>query len=204
MNMSLLITGVKGILLPLFAIYLVNRWNFFSYFSFIPNDKIFDFGLASYICILECICHLIISKINDNKVKIECLLYSKNQKKSIKNIPNIEFNQDVAYVRGKITISGVTKRVCKNSIRLVFPNWVDVQSDGQNRLITIDDKVCIINIKDIINSTERYIEEATIDFNIGLIKNYCQDTECTQIINPSIEKQFGYEFIHNKFNLIGG
>ena len=37
-----------------------------------------------------------------------------------------------------------------------------------------------------------------IDFNIGLIKNYCQDTEYTQIINPSLEKQFGYEFIHNK------
>lgn len=204
MNISLVITGVKGILLPLLAIYLVNRWNFFSYFSFIPKDKIFDFGLASYICVLECIYHIIITKINDNKVKIECLLYTKNQKKSINNIPNIEFQQDVAYVRGQITVSGRTKKACKNSIRLVFPNWVDIQNNNQNSLIIRDDNVCIININDIINSTDRYIEEATIDFNIGLIKNYCQDTEYTQIINPSLEKQFGYEFIHNKFNLIGG
>lgn len=204
MNMSLLITGVKGILLPLFAIYLVNRWNFFAYFSFIPNDKIFDFGLASYICILECIYHLIISKINDNKVKIECLLYSNSKVKSINNIPNIEFNQEVAFVRGKITIAGKSKRACKNSIRLTFPNWVDIQVNEQNNLITINNSECIINIKEIISSTDDYIEEATIDFKIGLIKNFCENTTCTQIINPTLEKQFGYEFIHNKFNLIGG
>ncbi len=203
MDISLLTTILKGIIVPLIAIFVVNRWNFFEVFSFIPEEYLFEFGLTSYILLEDCVFHVIKNKMKDNEAQIECLFYCNNQKKSINTIPNIEFQEDVAYIRGSIKVCGKGKKLCKNSIVLTFPNWVDVQIYGQDGLLTVNDNICSINISAIVNRREAYIEEATVGFKIGVIKNYSEDRAYTAVISPTLNNKWGYEFIHNKIDLRG-
>ena len=204
MDKSLFILIIKNIIIPLFTIYLVNKWNFFEIFTFIPTDKLFEFGLSSYLCIFQCIFYFIENKIIDKKSKIKCIFYSKNQRKNIDTTPDIEFVQDVAYVRGTIEVSGKGKRLSKTEIVLKFPNWVDIQVDNRDELITINNNDCIINISKFIPEGVNDIENATVNFTINLIKNYCGDREYSIVIAPSIKNSIYKEFRFNKFNLIGG
>lgn len=201
MEISLIFTIIKGILLPLFAIFLVNKWNLFESITFVPEDYSFEAGLAAYFCILECLYTKLLCKVKAYEAKIECLFYSSEQNENIENNPSISFVNEVAYINGKIKVSGKAKRLCENNVLITIPNWVDIQIDGCENLIKIENNICKIKIDKIINSKEDYVESSSVKFKIGLIKNYSLNEEYSTVIKPSLEKKFGYKFVYNKFKL---
>lgn len=201
MEASLLFTIIKGILMPIFAMFLVSRWNLFESILFVPDDYRFEAGLAIYFCVLEFLYAKAISKIKANKAKIECLFYCSGQQESMTNIPVIQFRNEVAYINGKVNISGKAKKLCKNTVLITMPNWVDIQIDGCENLIMIEDNICKIRIDKIINFREDTVESASVKFKIGLIKNYSSNQEYSKVIQPRLEKKLGYDFTYNKFNL---
>ena len=56
----------KAIALPLFAIFLVGKFNIFDSITFVPNEYSFEIGLTSYFAILDFI-YFKLSKIYLNK-----------------------------------------------------------------------------------------------------------------------------------------
>ncbi|MDU2265216.1 hypothetical protein [Clostridium celatum] len=201
MEASLFFIIVKCILAPIIAVFLVNKWNFFESVTIIPNDYAFEFGLAAYLGFLEWLYAKIVCKIKENEAKIECLFYCSGQQESIESNPAIEFRDEVAYINGKINVSGKVKKLCKNNVLIVIPNWVDIQIDGCEDLIIVENNVCKIKIDKIINSRGTNTETTSVKFKIGLIKNYSSNQEYATVIQPSLEKNFSYKFTYNKFNL---
>lgn len=201
MEASLFFTIVKGILMPILAMFLVNKWNLFESITFVPGEYMFEAGLAAYFCVLECLYAKVMSKINANEAKIECLFYCSGQQESIESNPAIQFRDEVAYINGKINVSGKAKKLCENSVLITMPNWVDIQINGCENLIIIENNICKIRIDRIINSREDTVESASVKFKIGLIKNYSSNQEYSKVIQPSLEKKFRYKFTYNKFNL---
>lgn len=53
MEASLFFIIVKCVLAPIIAVFLVDKWNLFKSITFIPNDYVFEFGLAAYLGFLE-------------------------------------------------------------------------------------------------------------------------------------------------------
>lgn len=201
MEASLLFIIVKCVLFPIIAVFCVSKWNLFKSISFIPNDKVFEFGLAAYLGFLEWLYTILVHKIKKNEAKIECLFYCNGQKESIESNPAIKFRNEVAYINGKINVSGKVKKLCRNNILITIPNWVDIQIDDYGDLIVIENNVCKIRINTIVNSRGDIIENTSVKFKIGLIKNYSSNQEYSTVIQPSLEKKFSYNFKYNKFNL---
>ena len=201
MEASLFFIIIKCILTPIIAVFLVNKWNFFESVTIIPNDYAFEFGLAAYLGFLEWLYTKIVCKIKENEAKIECVFYCSGQQESIESNPAIQFRDEVAYINGKINVSGKVKKLCKNNVLIIIPNWVDIQIDGCEDLIIVENNVCKIKIDKIINSRGTNIETTSVKFKIGLIKNYSSNQEYATVIQPSLEKNFSYKFTYNKFNL---
>lgn len=201
MEASLFFIIVKCVLAPIIAVFLVDKWNVFERIAFIPDDYAFEFGLAVYLGFLEWLYAGLICKIKENESKIECLFYCSGQQESIESNPAIRFINEVAYINGKINVSGKVKKLCKNNVLITMPNWVDIQIDDCDDLIVIENNVCKIKIDKIINLRGDTIESTSVKFKIGLIKNYSSNQEYSTVIQPRLEKKFGYNFTYNKFNL---
>lgn len=201
MEASLFFIIVKCLLTPIIAVFLVYKWNLFESITFIPNDYVFEVGLAAYLGFLEWLYARLLCVIKENEAKIECLFYCSGQQENIESNPAIQFRNEVAYINGKINVSGKVKKLCKNNVLITMPNWVDIQIDGCDDLIVIENNICKIKIDKIINLRGDTVESTSVKFKIGLIKNYSSNQEYSTVMKPSLEKKFGYNFTYNKFNL---
>ena len=46
---------IKAIIPPIIAMFILSKWNFCEYITFIPEDHCFESGLALYLAILEAV-----------------------------------------------------------------------------------------------------------------------------------------------------
>lgn len=199
---SLVFTVIKGILMPIVAIFLVNGWNFFDSISFIPSDKVYEVGLTAYLCILECICFKVINLVKSNKSNIECVFFNSGADNSIDNTPEISFVNDVAYINFRLKLSGKAKKLRKNVLMISFPDWLDIQSVNNSSMSVIDNKKCKFILDKMISNSDTNVENVCITFKVAVIKNYTSDSNCSITLIPELEKKLLYEFSFNKFKLI--
>ena len=201
MNSSLCVTLIKSLLVPIAGIYIASKFNLFDYISFVPENQSFKVAITAYFAILECI-YAKLSKVIGKYCKsdVECIFYCDKQSKSITNIPQLTFVEDVAYIHCSISIKGGASRLAKNSLVISFPNWVEIQNVN-NTVGEVNNKNQLtINFTKLININDRIVEEASVDIKIGLIKNLSADGY-SKIITPSLSKKNMYKLTANKFIL---
>ena len=74
MNKKVIIKIIaNAILVPLISVFLLNKFNLFSYLIFIPEDKRFDVGLICYMAIFEALFEGIVYWISQQSVTISKL-----------------------------------------------------------------------------------------------------------------------------------
>ena len=201
MDSSLKVIILKAIALPLFAIFLVGKFNIFDSITFVPNEYSFEIGLTSYIAILDFI-YFKLSKYIDlnHKASIECLFYSDKLSKKITNIPSVSFIEDVSYINCCITVKGGAKKLAKNALIISFPNWVDLQQTNGSAGIINDKNQFVIELGSIICIDDKIVEVSTVDIKIGLIRNQSPNNYST-VVAPIIKKQFMMQFAFNESEL---
>nr|WP_294490583.1 hypothetical protein [uncultured Anaerosporobacter sp.] len=198
MEDSIVVSLIKGIVMPLIAIFLLNCFNLFDYVKFIPSDFTFEVGLAGYLGILECVYFKLHKIFKSRKVNIECIFSCAGQHNSIDNTPQITFCNDVAIINGSLKVSGRTSKINKNTLLVSFPDWVDIQVKN-NCGISVNNNTCKIDLSKMINKSDTMVEDALFKFKINIIKNYTADVEYSITIKPRLEKNLGYNFTSNKF-----
>lgn len=200
---------IKGLLIPICGIFLVNKFNLFSYMSFIPDDYVYETGLTTYFLVLEFLFTKIPEKIKEKfKTDIRCTLYSDEATKSLGNTPVIAFPPvDVASFYCEINIKGSKRRLNNLLVVISFPQWVEAQVSAGSFSISIgSNNNCIVDLSKLVNPDYDKKNELTVSTKISLIRNSV-DEKCKIDITPKLDFKktlhcrFLMRFIHNSIVL---
>lgn len=204
MTKSLIGAFVKGVVFPILVIWILGRYNIFNDISFVPDDKKFDVGLAAYLGLVECVYVCVYTKmkgfIETNKAEVKCIFWCAGTMPNISSTPYITFVEDTAHINVKVQVSGKVKRLVNNKISLSFPDWLDVQANGDLGINVIG-RVCIIDIGEIIDRNIDVVEDTYHTFKISVIKNYSSSDGYGTIIGPKLKNKFMCIFNSNKFKI---
>lgn len=201
MNCNSIIVSIKSVLVTLISVFFVGKFNIMQVFSCIPEESKFTIGLSVYCVIVNSSLSKLYEHIYlNNRSYIECLFYTDKHSKSISNLPTITFIEDVTFINCKISVKGKSKRLCRNSLVISLPEWVDVD-DFDNSILAVSKKNEIaISLDKIICKSNEISEWASVDIKIGLIRNQYKG-DFSIIITPRIKKSILMKFTSNKFNL---
>lgn len=205
METSFLLAIVKGIVLPTIAIFFLNRINIFDFISIVPSDSCFEFGLAAYLVLLECLYVKLMKFIATKKTQVECVFGCAGQNMNINSIPEMIFNNEVSYINVRVDISGNRKCLAKKKLLISLPEGLDVQVNSGK--VLVENNICKLDIEKIINGNSNMVESTYYRFKIGIIKNYSRNEEDdgygTEVI-PELNNKAICNFKHNKLKIIWG
>lgn len=200
---------IKGLLIPICGIFLVNKFNLFSYMSFIPQDYVYETGLATYFLVLEFLFTKIPEKFEEKfKTDIQCTFYSDEATKSLKNTPAIAFPPvDVVSFYCELCIKGSKRRLNNLLVVISFPQWVEAQASTGSLSMSIGtDNRCTIDLSKLLNPDYNNKNELTVRTKISLIRNSV-DEKCSIEITPKLDykkrlhSRFLMRFVHNSITL---
>lgn len=189
---------VKAVALPIVVMFLLNKWNFCEYITFIPEDYRFEAGLSLYIGILEAVAEFIEYFITKSKASIICTFYTDERREDRHVKPTIQMSDSsmgIASVWCHIILDGNYKKLLGTEICLDIPRWFSVQLDANNSLEQNDHKIkwnVSILLPEHDNKKEVHTE---IRMKISFIRN--NEDNASIVLEPTINKIFGFAFETN-------
>ena len=120
---------LKAILVPLLAVISLNKFNFFSYVTFVPDDYKFDVGLTVYLTLIEAFYEIVKRHIAKSMSEIECVFYERKDSINIKNTPVFvcDSQSGVTTILCRIRLQGNVDNLRKCSLVLNLPTWLSSQ-----------------------------------------------------------------------------
>ena len=196
---------VKSIIIPLIAVFLLNKYNLFEYIKFVPEDYRYEMGLTAYLTLLEMVSGIIQNILEAQKASVICTFYISENDKDIKNIPLIICDESVgvATISYYLELTGNLKKLRKCEFELALPSWVQAQLNNSDAVLNhVDDKL-IWKFDRILPQTGA--EHQTVKFKnkISLIKNDNGNNIYISLV-PQIKKIYGDRIETNGFKLKNG
>lgn len=189
---------IKAVVLPMIAMFMLNKWNLCGYITFIPEDYRFEAGLALYMAILEAVAEFIEYFIAKANATIACTFYTDERREDRHAKPTIQMSDSsmgIASVWCHIILDGNYKILSGTEICLDIPQWFSAQLDANSSLnqnnhqIKWDVSTLLPehdNKKDIHTETR---------MKISFIRN--NENDASIVLEPTIKKRFGLEFETN-------
>lgn len=196
---------VGAVLLPLSSLFLISKFNIFSYLNFIPIDYRYEAGLGCYIAVLDALYEYITYRISKKKTKITFVFYKVLNEMKIGNVPTIvlsERNNGVATFHCNIRLEGNLKRLRKMKIYLPLPNWITSQVPQSDEIRTSVPDGIVWDFSNILPSISEYEQNIECKSSISLIKTQSEN-ELSITVKPQLKKShfwdsFGIEFNANE------
>ena len=199
----------NAILVPLISVFLLNKINILSYFTFIPIDKQFDIGLICYMAFFGTVFEVVLYLVNQRKVTVECIFYNNINEKSLQNTPAVicrESAGGVAYVQCGIKLIGNIKRLKTCQVTMNLPKWVTVQIGQDDQVASYCNNDLVWDFSNIISLRGTRNQSAEYDSQISFIRNQSDNT-LRITVKPTLNGKnfwhtFGIKFVTNSVNII--
>lgn len=184
---------LKAVVLPMIAMFMLNKWNLCEYITFIPEDYRFEAGLALYMAILEAVAEFIEYFIAKANATITCTFYIDERREDRHAKPTIQMSDrsmGIASVWCHIILDGNYKILSGTEICLDIPQWFSAQLDANSSLdqnnhqIKWDVSTLLPehdNKKDVHTETR---------MKISFIRN--NENDASIVLEPTIKKRFGF------------
>ena len=128
--MGIFLKIFKTVLIALAGVFIANKFNLFSYMTFIPDDKAFDICITVYFTILELISEFLLEAVHGRRSELSVILSHVNTDVSIKSNPIINFNQDdLAQMTVTVHINGMKKHFTGSKIVLSDVGFATMQAN---------------------------------------------------------------------------
>lgn len=166
--------------ITLLAIFLENVFNLYDYIPNIPADKASDYGLTTYMTILELlrewIFEFVEKKMLDNKNVIECAFTKKGDAVDLSHNPLVELKDgnSVKNIVISIKMVGKKEKLKGGKIQVRFPDWVDIQNSNQLSKASVNGRKWSVNLNDILNECNENINIER-KYVIAVVKNISED-----------------------------
>ena len=206
MRKAMIIKIVVGaLLLPLSSLFLVSKFNLFSYLEFIPIEYQYEAGLACYIAIIDAVYEYIAYQISKRQTKVTFVFYKAKNEMMMSNVPTVmlsEQNNGVATFNCRILLEGNLKRLQKTKIQLPLPAWVTSQIPQNDEMMCCDEAGVYWEFSKILPSNSDYKQRIECTSKIPLIKNQSENA-LSITVKPQMEKKhrwnsWGIEFETNE------
>lgn len=196
---------VGALLLPLSSLFLVSKFNLFSYLDFIPIEYQYEAGLACYIAIIDAVYEYIAYQISKRQTKVTFVFYKAKNEMMMSNVPTVmlsEQNNGVATFNCRILLEGNLKRLQKIKIQLPLPAWVTSQIPQNDEMMCCDEAGVYWEFSKILPSNSDYKQRIECTSKIPLIKNQSENA-LSITVKPQMEKKhrwnsWGIEFETNE------
>jgi len=127
--MGIFLKIFKTVLIALAGVFIANKFNLFSYMTFIPDDKAFDICITVYFTILELISEFLLEAVHGRRSELSVILSHVNTDVSIESNPIINFNQDdLAQMTVTVHINGMKKHFTGSKIVLSDVGFATMQA----------------------------------------------------------------------------
>lgn len=189
---------IKAVVLPLIAMFILNKWNLCDYITFIPEDYRFEAGLALYMAILEAIAEFAEYFIAKASATITCTFYMDERHEDSHTRPSIQMSENsmgVASVWCHIILNGDYKKLLGTEVCLDIPQWFSAQLDANSN---ITQEACQIkwNVSTLLPEHDNRREIHTeIRMKLSFIRT--EETDASIVIEPTVKKKIGLEFETN-------
>lgn len=167
-------TAIKAILIPLIAVVGLNVLNIFDYVTIVPQEYKFEFGLTIYLAICEAIWEGIKRKCSSLCATINCIFYTKEEEKTIKNTPTIicgASTMNVSKIKCQILLNGNPDYLYKSKLQFSLPEWLSSQVPSSNRVLKYENNLLTLHFdRVIVNNGQKSISISQI-IEIPFIQN---------------------------------
>lgn len=192
---------IGAILLPLVSMYLVNKFNFFSYFDFIPEDQRFDAGLGVYFAIFDLMYEYIVYYITKQHTQITVVLYTVAREENINNTPTVicsETGGGVASLTCHIKLEGNLKRLKKCNLIMPLPSWVSTQIPQNDVAMSFRNGSLTWDFANILPASGDSEQNSEYVSKIALIRNQSDNTLSVTIC-PQLKKEHMWDSVAVSF-----
>lgn len=207
-NFNIIKAIIKHFILPLIAIFIIVKFNLFSYIRFIPEDYRFEGGLAVYLGIIGSIYESIENALEKKKAKITCTFYVYD--KEINNIPTIvcdDNSNGTAFLNCHIELEGNLKKLRNSSILLSLPEWLTSQVSSNDIVLNYNNNNQLLWTFDkLLPERGNQNQKAEYNQKIPFIINRA-DSSLSILLKPQIEqtkRYIGVSFESNGFKVENG
>ena len=189
---------IKAVVLPIIAMFMLNKWNLCEYITFIPEDYRFDAGLALYMAMLEAVAEFIEYFIAKANATITCTFYTDERREDRHAKPTIQMSNSsmgIASVWCHIILDGNYKKLSGTEICLDIPQWFSAQLDANSSLVQNDHQIkwnVSLLLPEHDNKKDVHTE---MRMKISFIRN--NENNVSIVLEPTIKKRFGLEFETN-------
>ena len=194
---------LRAVLVPLIAVFLLNKFNFFNYITFVPDDYKFDVGLTLYLAVLEAIAEILEQVYSNSLAEIECIFYQRPEDINIKNTPVFlcsDQTAGVANVSCRVQLKGNIKRLRNCRLSLDLPNWLTSQAPQSSQVMQYSGNSLIWSFDALLsNNTVVNEEGAKVTTTIPLIRTTGDET-LVVVLQPELLpglKHFGVKLKTN-------
>lgn len=125
------------------ALLLAHYFNIFEYMTFIPSEKSYDVCITIYFTVIQTGVNIGFYEINkwleEQKTKIEAVVYLPNEEPNLNSCPIIKFNEmDMAEIRLKLSVNGKSKTILDKKIIINALAQVDLQIGRKGIGVSVD------------------------------------------------------------------
>lgn len=183
----------KPLIVALIGVYLANKFNIFSFISFIPADKSFDVCITAYFAILEIALELLITIIRNKFMsELSVILSLSNTEVSLDSTPVISFNRsDLAEATITVQINGRKKHFSNYQLILSNAGFVTMQANIHDREASVDNLGnYIINIEKMFGTIDAKTN-ISYSFRITFARECCDYERSIEIFPELKSKKCG-------------
>lgn len=190
---------IKLLIGAILGLFLTNKFNLFSYFTFVPEEYAYDICVTVYITLaeilfdegFELVCKIVSNRILSN---IEVIMTAVNSNADISYYPEIRFNSEgLAEASIKVKIEGKKKHFENTKIVLRQSAIADIQNNCRTCGVSVDnDGNYTIDICTLFGKTQ---ERTTLEFTFKIsLAEVPVDGESSAKLDP--------ELVNKKLNVI--
>ena len=199
MKVSTMITIIlKAILVPIVAIFFLNKFNLFEHITFVPEEYQYEIGLTAYLALIEALYGFGENFINSKKASVVCVFFKSETDKDEKNIPSIICDEavGVANINCNIELTGNLGRVRKCKLQMELPSWLTAQVSNSDTVLSYTGNLLIWEFDKLLPETGISNQSATYKSKISLIKNTSGNNISIKL-EPQMKRIIGIDFIIN-------
>lgn len=185
----------KPLIVALIGVYLANKFNVFSYISFIPTDKSFDVCITAYFAVLEIVSEFLMDTVRTKFMSELSVILSLNDTEvSIDSTPIIKFNSsDLAEATLTVQIVGRKKHFKNSQLILSNVGFATMQASIRNRETSVDNAGnFLVDLKKMFGTTDMRTTVSS-SFRITLAKDPI-DSERTIEMFPELKHTTRFNF----------
>lgn len=198
---------IKATILPIIAMFMLNKWNLCEYVTFIPEDYRFEAGLALYMAMLEAIAEFMEYFIVKASATITCTFYTDERREDNHAKPIVQMSDNsmgIASIWCHIILNGNYQKLLGAEVCLDIPQWFSAQLDADSQLRQEAHQIKW-NVSTLLPEHDNKREvHAEMRMKISFIRNEVNDASI--VLEPTVKKKRGLKFETNGITIqnVGG